>query len=99
MVGNVWEWTLDWFNPEYYATSPSTSPQGPSTGETRVIKGGSWFGSNFVGADENDRLRGAQRMGYDPHNTQGSVGFRCAVTSYRRRRIRFLAFAADLGGG
>jgi formylglycine-generating enzyme required for sulfatase activity len=81
MIGNVWEWVLDWHGPEYYLTSPSSNPQGPSTGDLRVIKGGSWFGSNWVGADNNDRLRGAQRGSFDPHNTNGGIGFRCAVTT------------------
>lgn len=80
MLGNVWEWAVDWLATDYYATSPSTNPQGPAAGDLRVIKGGSWFGSNFVGADENDRLRAAQRAGFDPHNTNGGLGFRCAVT-------------------
>lgn len=81
MLGNVWEWVLDWHNSYYYQTSPGTNPQGPPTGDLRVIKGGSWFGSNWVGADENDRLRAAQRGCFDPHNTNGGIGFRCAVTT------------------
>jgi formylglycine-generating enzyme required for sulfatase activity len=81
MIGNVWEWVSDWYGAEYYATSPGTNPQGPATSDLRVIKGGSWFGSNFVGADEQDRLRGAQRAGFDPNNTNGGIGFRCTVTT------------------
>ena len=80
MIGNVWEWCSDWRVVDYYASSPSTDPQGPPTSDLRVVKGGSWFGSNWVGADENDRLRAALRGGFDPHNTSGQIGFRCAVT-------------------
>jgi serine/threonine-protein kinase len=81
MIGNVWEWVMDWYAEDYFASSPGTNPQGPATGDLRIIKGGSWFGSNFVGADEEDRLRAAQRVRFDPNNPDGRIGFRCAVTT------------------
>lgn len=79
MVGNVWEWCSDWLDPNYYAVSPKENPTGPAEGDVRIIKGGSWFGSNFVGADEEDRLRAAQRQGYDPMNSNERIGFRCVA--------------------
>lgn len=42
MSGNVYEWCNDWYSRDYYSTSPSNNPQGPSTGTHRVIRGGSW---------------------------------------------------------
>jgi formylglycine-generating enzyme required for sulfatase activity len=81
MAGNVWEWVQDWFGAEYYLTSPGTNPQGPPASDLRGIRGGSWFGSNWVGPGEDDRLRSAQRAGFDPYNTSGAIGFRCAVTT------------------
>lgn len=39
---NVHEWCADWFDRDYYASSPERNPQGPSKGERRASRGGSW---------------------------------------------------------
>jgi formylglycine-generating enzyme required for sulfatase activity len=42
MSGGVWEWTQDWYDRDSYRNSPDHEPKGPSTGEQKVLRGGSW---------------------------------------------------------
>lgn len=42
MRGNVAEWIQDWYDPEYYKSSPATDPKGPDSGDARVVRGGSF---------------------------------------------------------
>jgi sulfatase modifying factor 1 len=45
MHGNVYEWCQDWFGEDYYGKSPKADPQGPPSGSSRVLRGGSWHSS------------------------------------------------------
>ncbi len=42
MHGNATEAVLDWYSPQYYAASPVDDPQGASSGELAIGRGGGW---------------------------------------------------------
>jgi formylglycine-generating enzyme required for sulfatase activity len=70
MHGNVWEWTSDWYAP--YPAEDAIDPTGPESGETRVIRGGSWQ------ADAAS-VRCAARAARNPNTREPTVGFRVAA--------------------
>ena len=42
MTGNVCEWCQDRFDSNYYGNSPQCNPQGPGSGDARVLRSGAW---------------------------------------------------------
>jgi formylglycine-generating enzyme required for sulfatase activity len=67
MHGNVWEWTFDW--KANYPGGALTDPEGPASGSSRVIRGGSW-------PDAGTYLRSARRSGPTPGHRNYNLGFR-----------------------
>lgn len=72
MAGNVREWVNDWYGSNYYSTSPTRNPSGPSSGEYRVLRGGSWSNHGWY-------IRAASRYSLYPTNTLNNSGFRCVL--------------------
>ena len=75
MAGNVWEWTNDWFDANYYATDPTTNPAGPWSGDFKIIRGGGWNSAN-------DKVRSANRFAIEPQLSFKDVGFRCVANTW-----------------
>jgi len=71
MAGNVAEWVADWFDPEYYRSATSSNPTGPSSGDQRVFRGGSWN-------EDPEVARSAGRGALAPDHLSYLIGFRCA---------------------
>ena len=71
MAGNVWEWVADWYGEGYYKVSPGRNPLGPDSGDSRVLRGGSWYVTRY-------RARSAYRSRNYP-DVFDYWGFRCCL--------------------
>ncbi|MGV9533690.1 formylglycine-generating enzyme family protein [Streptosporangium sandarakinum] len=77
--GNVWEWCQDRWSTDWHAAESALTrvdPQGPPTGEARVIRGGSYMCHESYC----NRYRVAARTGNTPDSSTGHSGFRCALS-------------------
>jgi formylglycine-generating enzyme len=71
MCVNVHEWCSDWFQADYYGSSPEPNPHGPASGERRSSRGGSW--RHHIKA-----TRCAARSSIPPQFKYADYGFRVA---------------------
>lgn len=71
MSGNVWEWTEDYFDFDYYQVSPKNDPYGPDMSYWKVIRGGSF-------AEDPHKIRTLFRYALEPPARLHNVGFRLA---------------------
>jgi eukaryotic-like serine/threonine-protein kinase len=71
MAGNVWQWVNDWYDANYYASSPVSNPQGPASGDGRVLRGGAWNVNGYL-------VLPAYRSVFGPTNALNYFGFRCS---------------------
>lgn len=72
MLGNVYQYTNDWYGENYYAVSPNVDPPGPKVPDTmqyQVLRGGSWV-------DQPIRVRVSYRDGR-------GQGFMIGIDSFR----------------
>lgn len=76
MVGNVWEWVQDWWT-VHHSTELSIDPTGPTTGEEKVKRGGSFLCHRSFCY----RYRTVARFKTTPDSATQNAGFRCARTA------------------
>ncbi|MBR1838662.1 MAG: SUMF1/EgtB/PvdO family nonheme iron enzyme [Bacteroidaceae bacterium] len=74
MSGNVMERCSDSYDPNYYASSPATNPQGPTTGNRRVVRGGCFWAIPTG-------CRMTLRYKQYPFDKENDTGFRLAITT------------------
>ena len=75
MVGNVAEWTADWFS-DRYSEWPRGNPTGPDRGTERVWRGGGIYGNQWYSA--NCVMRGSAA----PTSRFFALGFRVVVPNF-----------------
>lgn len=80
LCGNAWEFVWDRYVSGFYAWSNAgNDPRGPSVGDQRLVRGGSWFGIVSGSAIDSWYCRAAHRNPTGRANSQTSYGFRTVL--------------------
>jgi len=74
MIGNVMEWTNDWYDNNYYPFMPKENPRGPETGRYRSVRGAGFADGGGHGEEKVNEYRNFS----DPETRITAIGFRCA---------------------
>lgn len=72
LAGNVWEWCEDWYSD--YRDEPATHPEGPASGEIKILRGGSF-------RTRKESAWAAFRGIAKPDTMTADIGFRLARTA------------------
>ncbi len=91
MSGNVEEWCEDWYDKNYYNNSPLIDPTGPSSGQTRVTRGGNFS----LGARD---LRSADRAYNTDRGNLRTLGFRLILVNQNTQQKKIWYRDADGDG-
>lgn len=73
MAGNIAEWINDWYQDNYYEQGPAQNPSGPTEGQFKVVRGGSY-------QSQGSALTTTFREYISPGTQSPLIGFRCAFT-------------------
>ena len=76
MMGNVYEWTRDWYGP-LASDGVVSNPKGPPEGKDKVVRGGAWNSPNHF-------LRASDRVARSPQLKYSDVGIRCVYAPRQR---------------
>lgn len=74
MTGNVREWVQDWYGYNYYSISTKNNPQGPTTGKSKVDRGGGWLSLESACCT-------TARFDLSPGSRASYLGFRLALSA------------------
>lgn len=76
VIGNVWEWTLDTYEEDFYTRGPVANPYNDAGGTFRTLRGSAWYYS-----DPGPDSRVANRYAFRPARFYPYIGFRCVRTT------------------